>query len=162
MTDDGSHATDAPRAEGMGSSLARAVKLLQAARHHAAPLIPGLDPAAWPVVFSIEPDDMRVSEIADWIHSDISTVSRHVTALAGHGIVAKIPDPRDGRAQLVHLTDTGRALVTDLRRQRDQWFGEFLADWSDDDLAAFRAHLDHFSVSLEAELARQRALRTGS
>ena len=54
---------------------------------------------------------MRVSARAGCAHSDVSTVSRQVSHLVTHGLLAKLPDPDDRRAHRVTLTDEGRAYV---------------------------------------------------
>ena len=83
-----------------------------AARHTAPRVHDGVDVTAYPVLFVIaSAGSVRVSDIAGSLHSDVSTVSRQVSALAGHGLVAKEADPSDGRAQVASLTEEGRYVL---------------------------------------------------
>lgn len=63
------------------------------------------------------------------MHSDISTVSRQVTALVGFGLVEKYPDPQDGRVAMVCLSPLGAELVDRLKQGRGRWFQHLLEDW---------------------------------
>jgi DNA-binding MarR family transcriptional regulator len=79
-------------------------------------------------------------------------VSRQVSTLVDLGFVARGPDPDDRRAQALSLTDEGSDLLTAIRSDRDRWLTGLLADWSDDDVTAFSAHLRHFASDLEASI----------
>ena len=57
------------------------------------------------------PAPLRVSALAEVVHSDVSTVSRQVSTLVDLGFVIRGPDPDDGRAQALTLTDEGTALL---------------------------------------------------
>ena len=104
-------------------SLLRVQKLLLAARHTAPRVHEGVDVTAYPVLFVIAgAGPVRVSDIATNLHSDVSTVSRQVSALASHGLVAKEADPSDGRAQVASLTDEGRSVLHLIQSTRAQWF----------------------------------------
>jgi DNA-binding MarR family transcriptional regulator len=50
-----------------------------------------------------------------------------VQRLERQGLVTRVEDPRDGRAALVTITDTGRALLDDQRRERHARLTEMLA-----------------------------------
>lgn len=139
--------------------LVRVMKLFGSMRGLLPRLHPGAEPAAYPILFNLAREPRRVSGLADCVHSDISTVSRQVTALVGHGLAEKVPDPLDGRASMVQLTVEGTALVERLRSGRGEWFREMLHDWEPDEAQAFIGHLERFSVCVEA--ARER-LRQGA
>ena len=82
----------------------------------------------------------RVSELAEHLHLDLSTVSRQVTQLRQRGLVRTCPDPADGRSQQLTLTDDGR---DELRRTRRALVAELLqrlSSWDDADVEAL-AHL---------------------
>ena len=44
-----------------------------------------------------------------------------VAALEQHGLVARAPDPEDGRRQVVSLTDEGRRRAESDRQVREEW-----------------------------------------
>ena len=69
------------------------------------------------------------------------------------GLVERGPDPHDGRAQALSLTDEGSRLLTAIREGRDRWLQALLADWPDDDITSFSTHLRHFASDLEASLS---------
>lgn len=52
-------------------------------------------------------DGIGVGALADRLSADASTVSRLLKPLEAAGYVALAPDPADGRAKLVRLTDAG-------------------------------------------------------
>ncbi len=69
----------------------------------------GADPGTFPVLHHLAAHGpSRQTALADALGLDASTVSRHVRALAGEGLVAVGRDPDDGRATLLTLTDAGR------------------------------------------------------
>ncbi len=133
-------------------TLIRIQKLLLAARHHAPAVHPGADTAAYPILFAVAHGLQRVSDIAGSIHSDASTVSRHVTGLVRHGLLAKAADPTDRRAQVVSLTSEGWDVVHEIQAKRAGWFQELLADWQDDDCDELSRRLDALSTLLDASL----------
>ncbi len=137
----------------LGDDLVRVVKLLHVVRQHAPRRHPSVDPMAYPLLFNLTAGSLRVSALAERLHSDVSTVSRQVTTLVDLGFVTRGPDPDDGRAQALTLTAEGDRLLHGIREDRDRWIRTLLADWDDDDVATFSAHLRHFASDLEASLA---------
>ena len=137
---------------GLGDDLVRVVKLLHHVRQQAPRRHPQVDPMAYPLLFNLLAGPLRVSALAEAIHSDVSTVSRQVSTLVDLGFVARGPDPDDRRAQALTLTDEGTALLHAIRDDRDRWLQGLLADWDDDEVASFSRHLRHFASDLEASL----------
>jgi DNA-binding MarR family transcriptional regulator len=76
---------------------------------------------------------LRPSAVAHLIRLDLSTVSRHVAALEGAGLVARDPDPADRRACLVRATERGEVILDRLRAARRARIQDALADWSAED-----------------------------
>ncbi len=97
---------------------------------------------------------LRQSALAELVHADPSTVSRHVTSLVDQGLVRRVADESDGRASKLHVTDEGRALLEQIRREREAHVGQVTADWTDADLtsltALFARFLDDFAATLPA------------
>jgi DNA-binding MarR family transcriptional regulator len=58
-----------------------------------------------------------------------------VQRLERQGLVTRVEDPGDGRAALVTVTDTGRALLDDQRRERHERLAEMLSALPDEDEA---------------------------
>ena len=138
-----------PREE-FGDALVRSFKLMGAVKQRAPRVHPKVDPIGYPLLFNLRDEPRRVSEIAERVHLDISTVSRQVNALVGQGLVAKVADPSDGRAQMLTLTDEGRQMLIDVRARRNAWLAEVVTGWSDDDLATFDTLLTRFADDVEA------------
>ena len=141
-------------AQTLSHTLVRFMKTMSAMKHQAPRQHPAVDPSHYPVLFCLSGTPLRVSAVADSIHSDVSTVSRQVSHLVQHGLLEKIGDPDDGRAQLLSLSPTGREVIDKLVRGRGQWFGQLLASWSDEDVRTFDAYLTRFGDDLEAFKAR--------
>ncbi|WP_446666818.1 MarR family winged helix-turn-helix transcriptional regulator [Flexivirga sp. B27] len=141
----------------LSSELIRLVKKVEAVRHHSPRVHPGLEPSAYPVFFSLaRTGPARVSALAEAVHSDVSTVSRQVSHLVGQGLLHKVSDPDDGRAQQVALTDVGRALIQRLQDGRGKWIQCLLAEWDNDRARDFSRDLHDFAdlISTEIDLAR--------
>lgn len=147
-------------ATAISSSLVRVTKLLHAMRAQmpvqrlleglGGPALQGLDHSHVPALFVVSHEPHRVSALAEAVHSDVSTVSRQVTHLTQLGLVEKIGDPADGRAQMVTLTAEGRRVIDQLVARRGEWFAHLLKDWSEEDAEAFLHHLDRFSGDVAA------------
>jgi DNA-binding MarR family transcriptional regulator len=139
-------------AAALGDELVRVTKLLHVAKSQAPRKHPHVDPMAYPLLFNLKRCPMRVSALADAVHVDVSTVSRQVSTLVDHGLVARGPDPDDGRAQALSITDDGAALLLAIRDGREQWLRDLLTDWSDDEVRQLTAQLSRFASALEATL----------
>ncbi len=133
----------------LSTDLVGVFKLFAAMKQHAPRYHEQVEPAAYPVLFNLVDGPRRVSALADCIHSDVSTVSRQVTGLAAHGFVAKIPDPADGRAAMVSLSDAGNELVDRMKAGRGQWLQRVLADWDPAEAEQLIERLQQFTRSFE-------------
>ncbi len=146
----GSPATpDAAPQAMLGDALVRTMKLLQSMKHHAPRAHPEVDPMAYPVLFTLSCRPSRLSELADKVYADVSTMSRQVTHLVGLGMIDRLPDPDDGRAQLLTVTDAGVQLLDDLRRGRETWLRGLLEGWSEPDVRTFTDYLQRFADAVE-------------
>ena len=90
----------------------------------------------------------RVSDLAGADGSDASTVSRRVAALAERELLVRTPDPVDGRAHRMALTDRGRAVLHAERRRRADLVTDALTGWSGTDRADLTRLLIRLSTSL--------------
>lgn len=140
-------------AQSISNTLVRVMKVVTAmkSRMPMAGLVPvaGLDHSHVPTLFTLAHEPRRVSQLAEMIHSDISTVSRQVSHLVQIGLVEKIGDPDDRRAQLLSLSPTGREVIDELVTRRGEWFEVLLKNWSERDAATFLCLLERFGDSIE-------------
>ena len=82
---------------------------------------------------------------------DKGAVSRQVQHLTELGLIERTPDPADGRAALLAVTDDARRRMADVHRHRRKYLDERLADWSDEDLRAFVDMLGRYNASLDLD-----------
>ena len=78
---------------------------------------------------------LRQGALADLVHADPSTVSRHVAALVDRGLVQRVADESDGRASRLVVTDAGHAAFDALCGEREAQLERITSSWSDSDLA---------------------------
>jgi DNA-binding MarR family transcriptional regulator len=95
---------------------------------------------------------LRQGALAELVHADPSTVSRHVAALVDEGLVRRVADESDGRASRLVVTDAGHAALETLRTEREFLLDRVTTGWSDNDLATltrlFNRLLDDMSAAL--------------
>lgn len=80
---------------------------------------------------------------------DASTMSRRVTHLCDEGLIERHPDPEDGRAQLLSLSEVGRHALTEERGRRVRLITESLGEWTPDDKGELARLLSRLNDSLE-------------
>jgi len=96
----------------------------------------------------------RLSTLAEAVHSDPSTVSRQVAQLVALELVQRHPDPQDGRAARLTVTEAGRKVFDEHRRIRNQHIAAVLADWPGQDVQRLVALLDRLNTDFETYRAR--------
>ncbi|MFG2604610.1 MarR family winged helix-turn-helix transcriptional regulator [Streptomyces sp. NPDC048514] len=91
---------------------------------------PDLESSAYGLLIRLdELGGQRATELAAYIGVGKATMSRQLRALEDLGLIARQPDPADGRAWLVTLTDTGRGRVGKVREARRARYVSQLAHW---------------------------------
>lgn len=96
---------------------------------------PARDRAALVLLFPLARlGPLRQSVLADLVHADPSTISRHVAALVEQGLAQRVSDESDGRASRLVVTDAGHAALETLRRERESHLARVTTGWSDSDL----------------------------
>lgn len=109
----------------------------------------GLEAAAYGLLGLLaDGGDVRAADLAERLGLDKSTVSRQVTQMESLGLIQRVPDPQDGRARLLHITDAGRARVQQLRGARGRWLGAALEDWPNADVDVLAVLLKRLNESL--------------
>ncbi len=81
---------------------------------------------------NIDPESgSRLTDLADRAHMTKQSVGEVVTDLEQRGYVERVPDPDDGRAKIIRLTErghaalvVGRGLIDDIERDWAEQFGE--------------------------------------
>ena len=93
---------------------------------------------------------LRVTDLAVCANLDASTVSRHVAQLHSAGLIERAPDPVDGRAQRVKLSDAGSARINAALRSRRELLEQCLESWDPGDLSELDLLLTRFATDVEA------------
>lgn len=91
----------------------------------------------------------RLGSLAQAFGLDPSTITRQVQALEQTHLVERRPDPTDGRASLLDLTDEGRSVLRTTRERRRAWLQAALDDWSSEDHEDFGRLLEKFNRSID-------------
>lgn len=135
--------------ERLGTTVVHLFRTLRAARRRMPRVHPAVEPMSYPVLYAVaDCAPVRVSAVAARTFSDVSTVSRQVSELAGHGLIEKTTDPDDGRAQLLRLSPAGRELLTALNAQRNELFAGYVSAWDAAELDAFLGYLDRLDAAV--------------
>jgi DNA-binding MarR family transcriptional regulator len=110
---------------------------------------PDLAAAAYSLLAAVADDGpCRASTLADTFSLDKGAVSRYLTQLEELGLLSRTPDPADGRASLLEVTDEGRRRLADMLARRRAMIGDRLSSWSDDDLARLAETLGRYNRTL--------------
>ncbi|GAA1505109.1 MarR family transcriptional regulator [Dactylosporangium maewongense] len=72
-------------------------------------------------------------ELADAERVQPPTLTKIVAKLEERGLVQRTPHPTDGRQVILAATESGRAVVVEHRRARDEWLARRLASLSPDE-----------------------------
>ncbi|GGY88878.1 MarR family winged helix-turn-helix transcriptional regulator [Streptomyces poonensis] len=97
---------------------------------------PDLESSAYGLLARLEESGrLRATELAAHIGVGKATMSRQLRALEQLGLVAREPDPADGRAWLVHLTQEGQERFRRVRNARRARYVNQMAGWDRADVA---------------------------
>ncbi|HYO38716.1 MAG TPA: MarR family transcriptional regulator [Nocardioidaceae bacterium] len=91
----------------------------------------------------------RLGSLATTFGLDPSTITRQVQALEEVGLASRTSDPRDRRASILDLTDTGREVLERTRSHRRARLQQALSDWSDRDRSDLARLLLQFNQSID-------------
>ncbi|MBO0655047.1 MarR family transcriptional regulator [Streptomyces triculaminicus] len=112
---------------------------------------PDLEPAAYGLLVRLEETgQQRATDLAAYFGVGKATMSRQLRALYDLGLVDREPDPADGRASLVQITDEGRARFTRVRDARRTLYMSKLADWDRTEIAELARLLHQLNERAEA------------
>jgi DNA-binding MarR family transcriptional regulator len=77
-------------------------------------------------------------ELAEVERIQPPTLTRIVAKLEARGLVQRSPHPTDGRQVILSASETGRAVVAENKRQRDEWLAKGLATLSTEERETLR------------------------
>jgi DNA-binding MarR family transcriptional regulator len=111
---------------------------------------PDLESSAYGLLVRLdECGRQRATELAAYIGVGKATMSRQLRALEDLGLVAREPDPADGRAWLVHLTEEGRDRFRTVREARRGRYVRQLARWDPREVAELARLLHQLNQRVE-------------
>ncbi|MEU8673424.1 MarR family transcriptional regulator [Streptomyces sp. NPDC048560] len=111
---------------------------------------PDLESAAYGLLVRLESaGPQRATDLAGYIGVGKATMSRQLRALEALGLVAREPDPADGRAWLVRLTGEGLARFRSVRDARRDRYVRKLADWDRAEVAELARLLHQLNARAE-------------
>ncbi|MEX3101580.1 MarR family winged helix-turn-helix transcriptional regulator [Streptomyces sp. ST1015] len=79
-------------------------------------------------------DPLRPGELAQRLGVEASHVTRTVQQLQKSGYVTRVPDPQDGRAQRIQLTEAGEGAVGRIRAASQRGMQLALQEWTPQEL----------------------------
>jgi DNA-binding MarR family transcriptional regulator len=108
-----------------------------------------LDRGAYATLFSIDTlGTASLSELANEMLLDISTVSRQIRRLEALGFVERAVHPDDRRVSVVTTSDAGKAVTEKIGAAWQRAFSEALVDWNNIDLQSLARDLDRLADAL--------------
>jgi DNA-binding MarR family transcriptional regulator len=111
---------------------------------------PDLESAAYGLLIRLdECGRQRATELAAYIGVGKATMSRQLRALEDLGLIAREPDPADGRAWLVHVTEEGHDRVRKVREARRARYVSQLSHWDRREVAELARLLGQLNRGME-------------
>ncbi|WP_405143902.1 MarR family transcriptional regulator [Sphaerisporangium sp. NBC_01403] len=108
---------------------------------------PELEPGAYGILVRIgDVAPARSSELAAYFGVGKATISRQLKVLEELRLIGRQPDPLDGRAHLLDLTEEGRERLDRARSARQQRFYALLGTWPQDDVRLLGQMLARFNA----------------
>lgn len=144
--------SDLPADLDVDFELTRFVRRVRArSMRHLSDIHPKLDYGTFTFLIAIcdAPDGIRGSELAESLGVHKSTASRAVATLERLGLVTRVADPDDGRAQLLVATSTALADVLEYRRASHERLMEVLEDWDPEEIRTFARSLTRLNEGVE-------------
>ncbi|MEH0109918.1 MarR family transcriptional regulator [Tersicoccus sp. MR15.9] len=122
--------------EGTAAALVEQIMRLQRIiKHvtaHQSPSAEGVGMAHVGILYMLcSASERRATDLADDLGIGTSALSRQISALEERGLLSRRPDPADGRASLLSVTDAGRGLVGAVNAERTQRLKDLLTGWDE-------------------------------
>lgn len=111
---------------------------------------PSLLPASYLILSHVrERGPLRASALSAVFEIDKGAISRQVQHLIDLGLLAREPDPEDGRATLLSVTPAAARRLDEVSRERSALLAERLGDWPADDISLLAGSLRRYNRALE-------------
>ena len=94
-----------------------------------------------PLVSVAKHGPLRLADLAQAELVSAPSITRLVAELEAQALVSRTPDPADGRASLIQVTDAGLEAVQVARRVRQQMVAELLEPLTADEVTSIEAAL---------------------
>ena len=115
----------------------------------AAQVHPELNPTSYMLLSTLsEYGARRAADLAELFALDKGSVSRVVHQLLELGLIARSPDPADGRASILSVTDEAVRRLAEVRDHRREHFDERLSGWDPADIDELATRLGRFNTAL--------------
>jgi DNA-binding MarR family transcriptional regulator len=115
----------------------------------AAQVHPELNPTSYMLLSTLNDHGARrAADLAELFALDKGSVSRVVHQLLELGLIARSPDPADGRASILSVTDEAVRRLATVREHRREHFDDRLADWDPVDIEDLATRLGRFNHAL--------------
>lgn len=101
--------------------------------------------------YVVDHGPLRASAMSTIFDVDKGAISRQVQHLVDLGLVDRTPDPDDGRATLISVSDEGARRFRDVTEHRRKWFDERLGDWTAEEILAFAGTMHRYNQALGAD-----------
>ena len=95
------------------------------------------------------PDGLTMSALSSHLMVTGANVTGLVDTLEGEGLVARAPNPRDRRSQLIRLTAKGRRAFDRMTPVHEQWIDAMMAGLSRAEMAELLRLLGALKVSVQ-------------
>ncbi|WP_330172280.1 MarR family transcriptional regulator [Streptomyces sp. NBC_01498] len=92
---------------------------------------------------------MSIGELSDAFGLDASTLNRQTAAVLRAGFVERMADPEGGMARKFRITDEGARVLDEEREGIVRSLDRVMADWPEEEIAAFAACLRRFNSDIE-------------
>lgn len=110
---------------------------------------PDLQPVSYLILgYLARSEPLRAVDLCGVFDMDKGAVSRQVQHLLDLGLVDRTPDPEDGRATLISVSEEGRDRLGDVAQHRRKLVAERLSDWSPDELDHLATLLSRYNTAL--------------
>ena len=124
---------------------------------HLAEVHPDLDYNTFMILAAVQdaPGGVRASDLVGDLFVHKSTISRAVSTLEQLGLIDRVTDPKDGRAQVLTVPKEAAERVEAFRAQSYAKVEEVLADWTAEEITLFLDQLTRLNDAAEKMTAQE-------